>query len=473
MNKVAKNALVVILSSVLSQLLVFFIASIVGKRLDAAAFGELTTVQAMMTYFTLLVGFGLQTYGTREIAKDKKRINRVVGEILAFRIVIFIISFVVIVVVALCIWKFNHDKVLATLLILYGLTLLPAAISIDWVYSGIQKMEYNSVYNIFKSGVPFILVYIFLKTKNQLYYVPIFTILALIIGSLYQFYGYFFKEKLKISINLDKKAVLGYISFGSPFLISGILAMINGNVDRLVISFFRGRTEAGIYGAGYTIISFLINIVGMIFIPIFPVIITYFNENAKEKLSELMNKTSKILAAFVVPVAFGGIILSREIIILLFGKPYVGAYISFSILLIYVIILFFRELYGYGLNACNLEKKYVKAVAVSSIINLGLNLILTPRYGMNIAAIITLLSEVINFVMMKYYAKEVIIVSNTKNIVKVLFPSLLMAAITILLKYFNINIVINIIISAAAYSSFIFITKYITISEIKSIIRKG
>lgn len=473
MNKVAKNAIVVISSSILAQFLAFLTTSFCGKRLGETAFGELTTVQSIITYFTLFVLFGLQTYGTREIAKDKSGIKTVVGDILVFRIILFIISFVLIAVVALCIWKFNHDGVLAILLALYGLTLLPMAMSIDWVYSGLQKMEYNSVYNVLKSGVPFVLVYIFLKEKTQLYYIPLFTALALIIGVMFQFYGYFFKERLQVKVRLNKRTMLGYINFGLPFVISGLLAMINGNVDRVVIYFSRGSAEAGIYASGYNIIFFLINVVGMIFIPIFPVMISYFHENSKEKLCELMDKTSKILAAFIIPVALGGIILSKQLITLLYDKTYVSAYISFSILLAYVVILFFRELYGYGLNAFNLERKYVKAVAVSAIVNLGLNLVLTPKYGMNIAAIITLASEIINFVMMKQYAKEIIVVSNMKNIVRALFPSLLMAAITLLLKYNNINIIMNIVISAAMYCLFIFITKYITMGEIKSLLRKG
>jgi O-antigen/teichoic acid export membrane protein len=473
MNKVAKNALVVICSSVLSQLLLFFTTSLIEKRMDVAAFGEVTTVQAMMTYFTLFVAFGLQTYGIREIAKDKNKAKSVVGEIMAFRMLVFFISYTLILFASLCIWKFNHDKVLAILFIIYGLTLVPTALSLDWVYNGMQKMGYNAVYNILKGLIPFVLIFVLLKSKAQLYYVPVFTMLALILGSMYQLYGYFFKEKLTLTLRINKETIVKYISFALPFLISGLLAMINGNVDQLVLSFSRGRTEAGIYGAGYTIIYFIINIVGMIFTPIFPVMIAYFNENAKGKLNELVNKTSKVLAAFIVPVAVGGIILSKQIILLLFKKDVIMAYIPFSILLIYSIILFFRELYGYGLNACNLEKKYVKAVTVSALVNLILNLILTPTYGMNIAAIITLVSEIINFVMMKHYAKELIVVSNMKNIVKVLFPSLLMAAITILLKYFNVYVIINIVISAAAYSAFIFMTKYITISEIKSLLRKG
>lgn len=473
MNKVAKNAILVILSSVLAQLLTFFIQSIVGKRLNAAALGEISTVQAIMTYFTLFVAFGLQTYGTREVAKEKNKTSKIVGEILSFRFILFVLSLIVIVIMSLIVWRIIGDNVLAMLLVLYGATLMPAALSIDWVYSGIQKMEYNSIYNILKSVIPFILVYIFLRKSTELYFIPVFTLIALTIGFAFQILIYFFKEKFTIKLRINKTIVTSYVVFGAPFVVSGILAMINGNVDRIVISFSRGRTEAGIYAAGYNIIYFIINIVGMIFIPIFPVMITYISENAKDKLQELMNKTSKLLAAFIIPVAIGGIILSKQIINLLYDKDFLSANISFSILLVYSVLLFFRELYGYGLNAANLEKKYVKAVFVSAIINLVLNLILTPKYGMNMAAVITLLSEIVNFVMMKYYAREIIKVKNYKNIIKVLIPSILMAALTFGLKYFNINILINIVASMAIYSILIFITKYITITEIKSLIRKG
>ncbi|WP_010239496.1 flippase [Clostridium arbusti] len=468
MNRVAKNFLLTVSSSLISQVVVFFTGTYYATKIGASYFGTVNTVQAMILYFTMVVLFGLQTYGTREIAKNRENIKWVVGDILAFRFILFILSFIIIVIMS-ALFKSNTNSI-KTLLILYGLTLLPTAMNIDWVFNGIQEMKYNAVYNIIKNLIPFILIYIFLREKSEVYYIPIFTFIALTMAAVYQAYIYFFKEKFTLSVHLNKKKLVSYINFGLPFLISGILAMINANVDRIIIMFTRGSEEAGIYGSAYYIILFLINIETMIFTPIFPLIINYFNSKNTEGLKKLMDNTSKIITAFIMPVVIGGILLSKEIIVLLFDNTYLAAYMPFNILLIYALILFFREIYGWGLNACNMEKKYLKAVAISALVNLVLNLIFTPRYGMNIAALITVASEVINILMMRYYAKKVIVVSNYKNIIKALLPCVVMAIGIIVFKYFNINIVLNIVFSGIVYTVLILITKYITVDEVKSIL---
>lgn len=234
--------------------------------------------------------------------------------------------------------------------------------------------------------------------------------------------------------------------------------------------FSRGSEEAGIYGSAYYIILFLINIETMIFTPVFPLIINYFNSKNNEALKKLMDNTSRIITAFIMPMVVGGVLLSKEIIILLFDSSFEAAYAPFIILLVYALILFFREIYGWGLNACNMEKKYLKAVTLSALVNLVLNLIFTPKYGMNIAAIITVISEVINIIMMRYYAKRVILVSNYKNIAKAILPCTIMAIAIIIFKYFNVSTVLNIILSALIYFILILATKYITLGEIKLIL---
>lgn len=468
MSKYTKNFLALLFSNVISQLCVFLAMSYYAKKLGSTGLGDLSTVQAIITYFTMIVFFGLQTFGTREIAKNRGNIKFIVGDILAFRILIFILCFFVISIMAM-IFKFQYnDNSTYCLLLLYGATLLPSAISIDWVFSGTQEMEHNAVYSVIKAMLPYVLLLLLLKNKNEAYLVPLFTLIALIAGGIYQFFIYFIKDKYSIKINLNKNKMIQYVKFGMPFLVSGILAMINGNVDRIVIKFARGSAEAGIYASGYNIIYFLTNIITMIFTPVFPIIINCYNNRDAEGMKKVMKMLSKIITALAFPLVLGGIILSKQLILLIFDNTYLSAYMPFSILLLYIFILFFREIYGYGLNACGREKKYLKAVTVSALVNLIFNLILTPKYGMNIAALITVVSEIINIIMMRYYAKDVIIVSNMDNVKKIILPSLLMAIITLSLLHYNVNVVLNILLSAAVYVLVILKTKYITLEEIKS-----
>lgn len=474
MNKVAKNFLFVSVSNLLAQVIVFFTGTHYAKIIGKSSFGDITTVQAIMTYLTLFVLFGLQTYGTREIAKNKDNTPYIVGDTFAFRAILLIFASIIVFFIYELFGITEKNNSLQLILLAYAITLIPAGMNIDWVYNGIQDMKYNGVYNIIKNIIPFILIYVFLKDKSQIYYIPLFTFIALVLGSLYQLYVYFFKEKFKIKVNLNKVKLKDYVNFGFPFLVSGILATINGNVDRIIIEFTRSNTEAGIYSSAYYIINFLMNVETMIFTVVFPLFINYYNNNDKKSLEKIVHKTTKIIIAVVMPFVLGGFILSKEIMVMFFGKSYAEAYVPFSILLIYILILFIREVYGYGLNAWNMEKKYLKAVTISSFFNLIMNLILTPLYGMNIAAFITVISEVINLYMMRKFSQKVVKVYPIKYILRILEPAIMMCVITILLKVLMVNVIINIIVSALVYLGSVFLSKYMTVNEVKDfLLRKN
>lgn len=472
MNKVIKNFFSMGFSTIVSQLVSFLTVTYSAHVLDKSGFGDISTVQAIIVYFSITVLFGLQTYGQREVAKDRTNIGNIVGEITAFRIIIFILSFIVLAFLAF-ILSFN-SKSMAVLLILYSLTLLPNALCIDWVYNGIQEMKYNAVYNVLKNVIPFILIYLFLKKPSQINYYAVFILLGLAVATIYHFYIYFFREKFSLRLKINWSGIKKYTLYGWPFLASGILATINLNVDRIVIRFSWGSAVTGIYASAYTIISFLTNIETIIFGVVFPLMVSYYSDENMTALKDLIKNVSKVVVAVITPIVLGGIILSKDIIVLLFGKVYESAYMPLSILLFYTLILFVREVYAYGLNAWNMEKKYLKAVTISSLFNLIANLILTPHFGMNMAALITVISEGITIFIMKYYSDKIIKVAKYEFYLKILLPCFSMGVVTWMLKYFHVNVVLNIILSAVGYMAFVIIFKYFTVDDIKKIaVRKS
>lgn len=468
-NKAVKNFFLIGSSNIISQLLTFFLGVYYARVLGRNAFGDINIVQPIMVYFTLITLFGLQTFGTREVSKHGENTSGIVGEILTFRFIVSIFCYILIIILAVCMNKGTSFKIL---MLLYGLTIFPASLNIDWLFMGLQDMKYNAVYNIIKIAVPFVLVLIFIKNSKDLYLIPIFTVIGLIFGLIYQLYSYKISLKFRLRPNLDIEKAKKYFIYGLPFLMSGLLAMINCNVDKIIIGFSRSNTENGVYSAAYYIILFLTNIVTIIFTPIFPLLTSYFNEKATSKLKKLIESVSKVIILFDIPLTFGGSILSKEIILLLFGKEYIGAYVPLRILMIYILLLFIREIYGYSLNAWNMEKKYLYIVAASSLINLVFNLILTPYYGMNVAAWITVFSEVINLVFMKYYANKVVKLNLLKHLASVAIPTLIMSLGVVLLRYLNINIIINIVVAMVTYSISILTFKYVTVDEIKELMLK-
>lgn len=452
------------MSNIISQLLTFLAGTYYARIFGKSSFGIITAIQAIMIYFTIFTLFGLQTYGIREISKSKRKVEKITGEIITFRFIAASLCFFIIFIIISVVNKEIDFKVI---LLLYGFTLFPQAINLDWFFIGIEEMQYNAVYNIIKNAVPFILVFIFLNNYRFLFLVPLFTLIGLLMSTAYQIYVFLLRKKYKLTLGISMNTAAEYIRYGMPFLLSGILAMVNNYIDRIIIWITRTSSETGLYSASYYVIMFLINIIAIIYTPLFPQYVRLFKSGNLEGLKAFSEKSSRYIAFAALPIVTGGILLSKQLILLLFGNDFIDSYLPFSILMVYILILFFREIYGYQLNAWNMEKKYLKVVSISAMVNLILNLIFAPVFGMVASAIITVVSEIVNLVFMRRAAVKIVKFNDMKLLSDSVLPAVIMSAAVILMKHYEVHVVINISLSAAIYILSLFLLKKVTVKEIK------
>lgn len=440
-----------------------------ARVLGTERFGDITLVQAILMYFTIITLFGLHTYGTREVSKDINQSETIVNNIVSLRLVISVLCYVTIVLISIFINKSSEFK---QILLIYGLSIFPLVFTFDWYFAGIQEMQYNAIYNVVKNFIPFVLIYLLLHRSKDAILIPIFITLGVLFAAIYHILIYHLRSKKTIKFQINKTSLLSYVRFSFPFFLSQVLSMVNNYADRLVIGFTRTSSETGIYSSSYYVIFFLMNVISMFFAPIFPLFINLYHEGKHDKMKVLNNYVAKFVILIVFPIVSGGIILSKQIIILLFKSAYAEAYVPFRILLLYILLLFIREIFGYQLNAWNREKQYLKIVGISACVNLVLNLIITPQYGMVAAAWITVVSEIINLVLMRKHASKIYKVHCINHIVKTIPLAVIMCLSIIVLQYFNINVIINIIFAIVIYCVAIFAFKVIKISEVKMLFTK-
>ncbi|WP_278280846.1 polysaccharide biosynthesis C-terminal domain-containing protein [Clostridium saccharobutylicum] len=120
------------------------------------------------------------------------------------------------------------------------------------------------------------------------------------------------------------------------------------------------------------------------------------------------------------------------------------------------------------MSAWNLQKKYMKVVLLSSIYNIISNFAFIKYYGIEGAAVNTLISEIINVVLMFKISRNVVKIKyENKFIAKILVSSLGMSVIILICKIVTYNAIILSIIGGGIYFCLLFITNTISISEIK------
>jgi O-antigen/teichoic acid export membrane protein len=113
--------------------------------------------------------------------------------------------------------------------------------------------------------------------------------------------------------------------------------------------------------------------------------LTYLSELYAKKDKVGLKKTYTIFFEynyfFMIPISVGGIILSEELIVLLYGPEYSNAILILSIFFISMLIMKLGMITSTFLSAMDSEKKLLYSRSIFGITNISLNLILIPIYG--------------------------------------------------------------------------------------------
>jgi O-antigen/teichoic acid export membrane protein len=108
----------------------------------------------------------------------------------------------------------------------------------------------------------------------------------------------------------------------------------------------------------------------------------------------------------IVPSVVGVALLSREILGVIFGPEYVIAGTAFVVLMVEKLPQAVNLVFDKAIQAFDRPKYGAIATVVSLSANIGLNLLLVPRYGLAGAAAATLLAVVANTVILGLYLRR-------------------------------------------------------------------
>ncbi len=383
-----------------------FISNVFIARYFAVnEFGKIGFITSIIACFNIIIDFGFDIYGIREIAKSPSTSKFVFNQINSVKLFLALITFGLVVVTSIF-FSSGEEKYLY---LLYGLTIISTSINFSWYFKAIEKMNIIFKAKAFSSLIFLSLILLLTVTIRSILIIPI----ALLVSQLTEFFIYKndFSEKFKINFRniFDKVKSL----FAETFLIglSSFFILVYYNLDMIMLGYYKGHSEVGIYNAAYKIF--------LIFIVPFQLIITAFfprlsrNKPSKTKSFKSLFYTYSLslfissLILFIVLFYF-----PNEIIHIVFGLKYAEAYKPLSILSLNVLVIAINIIFGNPLIAWGQQKKYIIPIGIGAIINIILNIILIPKYSYNGAALATLFSEVavsigIIFYFSIYYSKNI------------------------------------------------------------------
>ncbi len=198
-----------------------------------------------------------------------------------------------------------------------------------------------------------------------------------------------FNLKIFFPIELDRKVVRKMLIFSYPYIFSTIAAYVINWVDIIVIKKYLGLFEVGVYSLAYKIGNFLRQFGLVLNTIFFPLMVGLLSRKRKDLINLYFQRIIPQVVFLWGIILFFIFILSQPLIPIFFGESFAGSVSPFIILLIGYYINIFAMLCSSILVTFELIKQVVLVNFLAMLLNLGFDLLLIPKIGINGAAIAT------------------------------------------------------------------------------------
>ncbi|MBT8390583.1 MAG: flippase, partial [Ignavibacteria bacterium] len=263
--------------------------------------------------------------------------------------------------------------------------------AIEYYFRAVVKAKYNafalSASVIFSSALKVILILI---EAPLTYFIAAFTfeyfVLAVGLVTVYKIN----KHKI-LNWKYSKLFSISLLKDSWPLALSGIFVMIYMKIGQVMIKNMLGEEDVGFYAAAVRLCEAWYFVPVTICNSIFPAIVNAKNVN-EDFYSNRMQKLYDLLAWLAIGIAIPVTIFSSEIILIIFGPEFSPAAPVLTIYIWAGVAIFLAVASGQYLVNENLTKLLLLRTLIGMVLNVILNFILIPIYGIVGSAIATLVS---------------------------------------------------------------------------------
>ena len=370
-----------------------FVGIWVARYLGPSDFGILNYAMAYTALFMLFVKLGLDQIVVREIVKNVKLTNYLLGTAFGLKLMGSIIA---ITSVYFSLFFVETDSITKVVIFIISAGFILQSVDvIDYYY----QSQVLSKYVVISRNSAFILssslkIYLILSKFSVLYF-AMAGVVDLALAGIFLLVIYNSIGGKILDWKFSKKLAIRLMRFSWPLALSVFLISIHLKVDQIMIGNMISVEQVGIYSVAVKLAE------AWLFIPIIIVstLMPYFI-NLRETNHDLYNyRLMQLYSLMFWMGVFVGVLITifgKDLIEILFGKAYVEAYAA----LVFNIWagIFTAQSGAKGIWVISENKQIYRVVlnTIAVIINISLNVILIPIYGINGAAISTLLTRFLN-----------------------------------------------------------------------------
>ena len=374
----------------------------ISRVLGSNGFGRVNFSSSIVEYGVVLAALGIPSYAVREGAKirdDKQEINRMASEIFTISLLTMLLSMAVLGLLIVSVPKLRANQILILIL---SANILFSVLGRDWVNTIYEDYLYMTIRYIVLKAVSVLLIFLFVKTEEHL--VRYVIILMFSESGGYVANLLYTRRYVPLTVTLHPN-VRKHLKSLLLLFCSTAAIRIYIQSDIVLLGFMRTDAEVGVYSLASKIYSVIKSVLNAIILVTIPRISYYLGNGRREEYNQLLGELRDILITLLFPCIVGGIALSKDMMLLMGGSEYVVGYRAFGILCVALLFAVLGCFYAQGVLIPNKkEGVFFACTAISAGINYLLNCIVLPYWGIEGAALTTLVAEIFILISCRHYS---------------------------------------------------------------------
>lgn len=389
--RVLRNASLLTAATIGTRLAMFALGVVLARELGPESYGRYGIALALAVVLVPVADAGLTPYVTREVARNRETGEAVLRAALRAKLLLSGLIFAGVGAVSVAV---AEGELLAALLLVTLSQLLDGVSA--FVYGYFRGREWMGVEARLTTAASFArslggiaLVLLTGTLAPALVWLAVVALLQV---------GWSLRRLVWALGAPAGRAVLDWRTAVTMGAIA-IFVMVYGRADAVLVGWLVGEAAAGLYTAAYTLLLGLQILPWMIAVALGPVFVRAHATDA-DLLRRSWSEGLRAILVLSLPLALAPALLADGLLELLFGSDYEEAATALAILVWSTPLAALGAVLTGVLRAGGRERALLVVAAGAAAGNIGANLALIPRYGIEAAAAVTIATEVVGLAAM-------------------------------------------------------------------------
>jgi len=336
----------------------------------------------------LLVDLGFDSLGPLEVARGRVAVPALARNVVALRLGLTAPAFLAL---ALLAWLAPVSPATKAVVLFYGLSLMANAVDLNWLFLGAERMGVAAAADLAQQGLIAALAFSLVREPEHLLRMPLIflagraaavLILAVAAGRIWG----------RIRPALDRALLEDLVPAALPFAGAAAVAVVLTYFDLVLVGWWMGTAEAGLYGAAYRILWLPTMLVTAYLTVLRPSVARRAMDRDASPFS-LLGVSAPGVMAVGIAAAAAAIAFAPALVDLLYGPAYHAAVAPLRLLLVSFALLVVSRHYRLVLVASGRQATDLRIMGAAAALNVALNVWLIPRAGLLGAASSNVASE--------------------------------------------------------------------------------